>query len=151
VAAIKGSHGSRSEARPSESGFIWPLNDVSRITSAFGMRTGQLHVGIDLPAYKGTPIVAAMDGCVEYAHYEPRYGKLICIGHRDNFNTRYSHNSEIFVKKGDFIGYVASTGHSTGNHLHFEIRFKDIPLNPIDFLPENSDLSLPHRFIRNWK
>ncbi|HOO70379.1 MAG TPA: M23 family metallopeptidase [Spirochaetota bacterium] len=157
VHEIENSHNGRSESLCGESGFIWPLNNVERVSSAFGMRNGSLHGAIDLPANKGTPIVAARDGRVVYAQYDPGYGKLICLEHRDYYFTKYSHNSEVFVKKGDFvkkgqiIGLVGSTGHSTGNHLHFEIRFKDIPLNPMDFLPDDKDLSCPHGFIRNWK
>lgn len=157
IASLEQAPGAKTESMSSESGFIWPIQTVDRVSSAFGMRNGQLHGAIDLPATKGTPILAAMDGRVLYAQYDRSYGKIITLEHRDNYYTRYSHNSEVFVKKGDcvrkgqIIGYVGSTGHSTGNHLHFEIRFKDIPLNPMDFLPENNNLPQPHGINRNWK
>jgi len=158
ISQIEESGKQRKLAQSSEQGFIFPIEGINRITSAFGMRNGELHVGVDFPSIKGTPIVAARDGRVVLAQYFGGYGKLICLEHRDNFFTRYSHNSEIFVKQGDLvckgqiIGLVGSTGNSTGNHLHFEIRYKDIPLNPLDFLPENNNLQMPQSFtVRNWK
>lgn len=158
VAELKKTGKARTELQSNNDEFIWPVENILRITSAFGMRNGELHVGVDLPSYKGTPIVAARDGRVVLSKYIEGYGKLICIEHRNHFYTRYSHNSELFVRYGDYvrkgqiIGLVGSTGNSTGNHLHFEIRYNDIPLNPLDFLPENSDIIIPHRFLRrNWK
>lgn len=136
--------------------FIWPLGVVDKITSSFGMRLGQLHTGIDLPANMGTPVIASKDGRVVFSGYAGGHGNSIFIEHRDNYFTRYSHNSVLFVKKGDYvkkgqiIGLIGSTGNSTGNHLHFEIRFDDIPLNPLDFLPEKEHLMNSHQ-LRNWK
>lgn len=121
--------------------FLWPILKVERITSAFGIRFGQLHEGIDLPSQRGTPIYSTMDGKVLFSGYTSGHGKSIYIEHRGNFFSRYSHNSVNFVKRGDYvkkgqiIGYVGSTGNSTGNHLHFELRYNDIPMNPLDFLP----------------
>ena len=123
--------------------FIWPLVDVNRISSAFGMRNGRLHTGVDLPAPRGTPILAVKDGMVSYSGYAAGHGNTVVIQHRDSYYTRYSHNSVLLVKNGDYvkkgqiIAMVGSTGNSTGNHLHFEIRYNDIPLDPLDFLPED--------------
>jgi len=120
---------------------IWPIKSINKISSSFGIRWGQLHTGIDLPAHRGTPVVAVMDGKIISASYVSGHGKSINIEHRNNYYTRYSHNSIMlvqsgdYVKKGQVIAFVGSTGNSTGNHLHFEIRYNDIPLNPLDFLP----------------
>ncbi len=106
--------------------------------------------------YKSTNvIVAVMDGRVLSTRYDGGFGRTICMEHRDNFFTRYAHCDVILVKDGDFIrkgqliGLVGSTGTSTGNHLHFEIRYNDIPLNPLDFLPYKENLRHMHKF-RNW-
>lgn len=134
----------RKVVKSSENKFIWPLGEVYKITSSFGVRLGELHTGIDLPANRGTPIIAAMDGRVLFSGYAGGHGNSIYIEHRDNYFTRYSHNSVLLVGKGDYvkkgqvIAFVGSTGNSTGNHLHFEIRYDDIPLNPLDFLPEKA-------------
>lgn len=140
----------------SEDEFIWPVGNVIRITSVLGLRNGKFHPGLDIPAPRGKPIVASMEGFVIYSDYAMGYGKTIVLEHRSNFITRYSHNSVNLVKKGDFvekgqiIGLIGSTGHSTGNHLHFEIRCKRIPLDPLDFLPKNSNLHIVHT-LKNWK
>ncbi|MBP7738072.1 MAG: M23 family metallopeptidase [Spirochaetes bacterium] len=139
-----------------KSDFIWPLTQVEIISSTFGIRNGRLHTGTDMPATNGTPIVAVMDGRVLAARYEGGFGKTVTMEHRDNFITKYAHCAEMFVKAGDVIkkgqviGMVGSTGISTGNHLHFEIRYNDIPLNPLDFLPYKQNLTQLH-LLRNWK
>jgi len=126
--------------------FIWPLVRERKITSSFGMRKGHLHTGMDISAGIGEPVIAAMDGRVVSACYSGGHGKSIYLEHRGNYFTRYSHNSVILVrknemvKKGQVIGLVGSTGNSTGNHLHFEIRYRHVPLNPVDFLPEPDDV-----------
>lgn len=146
----------RSFIEGTDNDFIWPLGYVDIISSPFGMRCGQLHTGADMPAPKGTAIIAAMDGRVVFSGYIGGHGKSIYLEHRDYFFTRYSHTSEILVKDGDLvkkgqvIGLVGSSGRSTGNHLHFEIRYKDIPLNPLDFLPFNKFLKNAH-FLKSWK
>ncbi len=127
--------------------FIWPIEGVDRITSAFGMRWGGFHNGVDLPKRKWTPVIASMDGMVIESGYIGGYGNSISIQCRSNIFTRYSHNSVLLVKKGDLvrkgqvIAFVGSTGNSTGNHLHFEIRYKNIPLNPLDFLPKKENIT----------
>ncbi len=144
---IKEKENSRLSVVSEPSDFIWPLVKFERISSKFGNRWGQLHTGIDLPAQKGVPVVAAMDGRVVQSTFAGGHGKSIYIEHRNNFYTRYSHNSVLLVKKGDFvkkgqiIGLVGTTGNSTGNHLHFEIRYKDIPLDPLDFMPTKTEIN----------
>ncbi len=124
--------------------FIWPIGDPEKITSGLGRRWGRFHPGVDIPAPKGTLVRAAMEGKVIYAGYCGNYGNTITLEHRDNYITRYAHNSVLLVKAGDYvqkgqvIALVGSTGRSTGNHLHFEIRCADIPLNPLDILPEKN-------------
>lgn len=142
------------EAEPDQ--FIWPIDEVNRITSVLGIRWGKFHPGLDIPACRGVPIRASMEGRVNYSAYKKAYGKLIEIEHRNGYLTRYSHNSVNLVRKGDFvkkgqiIGYVGSTGRSTGPHVHFEIRSNYIPLDPLDFLPEKKELKMVHR-LKNWK
>jgi len=139
-----------------KSDFIWPLSNVSSISSTFGQRNGRFHTGTDMPATKGTPIVAVMDGRIITTCYDSGLGYNIYLEHRDNFFTRYAHCSKFLVKSGDYvkkgqiIGLVGSSGVSTGNHLHFEIRYNDIPLNPLDFLPYKQNLVQTH-MLRNWK
>ena len=137
-----------------EEDFIWPIDGGGRIdiSSQFGERNNR-HEGIDIPIAKGTLIVASQDGRVVRCAFDGGHGNSILIAHRNNFYTRYSHNSEILVKTGDevkkgqIIAFSGSTGNSTGPHLHFEIRFNDIPLNPLDFLPTDDNIVI----IKNKK
>ncbi len=121
--------------------FMWPIADFDRISSSFGRRWSSFHEGIDIPAGRGIPILASCGGRVTYAGYSGNLGYNVVIEHRDNMFTKYCHASELLVKDGDIvkqgqvIAYVGSSGNSTGNHLHFEVRFGDFPLNPLDFLP----------------
>lgn len=113
---------------------------LGTITSNFGMRWGKQHKGIDIGAAMGAPIYAAWDGRVIAAHYEDGYGNVIKIQHSNGIETVYGHCSYIgvgdgqYVKKGEKIGQVGSTGNSTGPHLHFEVRLNGQPENPIKYL-----------------
>jgi hypothetical protein len=137
--------------------FIWPLSNVSIVTSVFGLRWGEIHPGLDMPVPRGTIVRAAKDGRVVISGYGGGYGKEVVIEHRNSYITRYAHNSAIFVKvgdcvrKGQAIALVGSSGRSTGPHLHFEIRLNDIPLDPLDFLPENSSLQVSEKRLKNWR
>ena len=118
--------------------FQWPLPQSYTITSLFGYRedpfTGEIayHGGTDIAAPGGTPILAAADGTVSIANgtdsWGGSYGYHVKIKHTDSFETLYAHCSSICVtkgqevKQGEVIGYVGTTGNSTGNHLHFEVR-----------------------------
>jgi murein DD-endopeptidase MepM/ murein hydrolase activator NlpD len=139
-----------------EEEFIWPIEDIFKISSVLGFRYGKFHPGLDIPAYAEKPVLAAMEGLVILSGYTDGYGRTIIIEHKNNFITRYAHNYANFVKKGDFvkkgqiIGLSGSTGNSTGNHLHFEVRCKDIPMDPLDFLPQKNDLQIIHT-LKNWK
>lgn len=121
------------------------------ITSPFGWRINpilkkrEFHPGIDLRAKIGTPVYATADGLVEYAgfHKTSGYGRLIIINHNFGFKTIFGHLSKIkvhqgdFVKKGDIIGYTGNSGLSNGPHLHYEIRYLGMVLNPKYFLTWN--------------
>jgi murein DD-endopeptidase MepM/ murein hydrolase activator NlpD len=122
--------------------FIWPI-DKGVITSKFGIRGRRRHDGIDIAAPVDTPIKSAAKGKVLYAGDQQRgYGNLIIIRHAGDMITVYAHNSENLVKEGEQveqgqrIGKVGSTGRSTGPHLHFEIRKRTKPRNPLFFLPK---------------
>jgi murein DD-endopeptidase MepM/ murein hydrolase activator NlpD len=123
----------------SPSGFIWPLQGV--LTSGFGPRWGRMHTGIDIAAPAGTPIHAAKGGEVIYAGWLNGYGNTVIIDHGDGVATLYGHQSRLGssegqqLNQGDVLGFVGSTGHSTGNHCHFEIRIDTKPVNPRPYLP----------------
>lgn len=107
---------------------VKPVSGV--ITSRFGGRWGRQHTGLDIGAPKGTKIKAAASGTVIFSGYSGSYGNVVKISHGSGIQTYYAHCSKLYVKKGekvsagDVIAAVGSTGRSTGNHLHFEIRKK---------------------------
>lgn len=118
---------------------IWPVNGT--ITGSFGeQRPGHIHAGIDIAAPGGTPIRAADSGRVALAGWTGGYGQYTCIQHTASLSTCYGHQSRIgvssgqSVRQGQVIGAVGSTGHSTGNHLHFEVRISGNPVNPMGYL-----------------
>ena len=116
--------------------------DGARLSSGFGMRKHPIlgynvkHRGVDFAAPKGTPIYAAGDGIIEKKGWNGAYGKYIRIRHANNFKTAYAHLSKFNktpggrVKQRQIIGYVVSTGRSTGPHLHFEILKNNTRINP---------------------
>lgn len=112
--------------------YLWPLAGYTRVSSPFGYRIcpfhGQeLHGGCDVPAPAGTPIRAAKSGVVVISTYGSSYGNYVVIAHGDGSRTMYAHQSQRAVSAGETvsqgqtIGYVGTTGSSTGNHLHFEL------------------------------
>jgi murein DD-endopeptidase MepM/ murein hydrolase activator NlpD len=123
-----------------------PLAEQFETTSSFGLRsdpfTGQsaLHSGIDFRAPTGTPVRAGANGTVTEAQTMGGYGRMVELSHGAGLSTRYAHLSQIAVeagqkiRKGDVIGYVGSTGRSTGPHLHYETRIDDAPVDPARFL-----------------
>jgi len=134
-----GSSGSSAggDSTPSSSGFIWPVSGT--LTSGFGPRWGRMHEGIDIAAPAGTPIHAAAAGRVIIAGYMGGYGNLTVIDHGGGITTAYAHQSAIWVSggsvaQGQSIGAVGTTGSSTGNHLHFEVRINGSPVNPLSYL-----------------
>jgi murein DD-endopeptidase MepM/ murein hydrolase activator NlpD len=121
-----------------------PVNGA-RLSSGFGVRrhpvTGfsAMHRGIDFAVPKGTPILAAGSGVIESSGWNGNYGKYIRIRHDSTYKTAYAHMSRIasravvgrYVEQGDVIGFVGSTGRSTGPHLHYEIMVNNRQLNPL--------------------
>lgn len=115
-------------------------------SSNFGWRidpfTGKnaMHEGVDYMVQAGTPIYASAGGVVVYADYHPQYGNMVEIDHGNDIITRYAHASKLLtkvgavVRRGQEIAKVGSTGRSTGNHLHFEVRYKGLAQSPIRFL-----------------
>lgn len=119
--------------------FIWPVK--GKVISDFGSREQKRHLGIDIKAPTGTSIVAARAGKVIYSGATlPGYGNVIIIEHDRDFSTVYAHNALNLVKedtkvqRGQIIGYVGTTGHSTIPHLHFEIRRRGRAEDPLVYL-----------------
>jgi murein DD-endopeptidase MepM/ murein hydrolase activator NlpD len=115
------------------------------ISSDYGARWGKMHKGIDIAADVGEPVYAVADGDVIYAGDGLRgYGNVIIIQHGQHLSSLYAHNSELKVKQGDHVGQgtlialMGSTGHSTGPHVHFELRQGDVAVNPRTLLPAAS-------------
>ncbi len=140
---------------PSESGYLWPLpSNYNVITSFAGGRvhpvTGKYgnHAGVDISAPGGTKIYAAMSGVVIHAAKGTgsswSYGNYVIVAHSNGTNTLYAHMSRIgcskgqTVKQGDVIGYVGSTGRSTGNHLHFEVRQGSTRKDPLNYFKDKA-------------
>ncbi len=123
-----------------------PVSSNRAMSSGFGMRVHPVlgglraHKGIDLPATTGTPIHASADGVVGKADWFGGYGLFVELEHGSGMETRYGHMSRIAVaegqrvRKGDVIGYVGSTGRSTGSHLHYEVRIGGEAVNPIPYM-----------------
>ena len=130
---------------PSESGFLWPLPGRYNLASLYGSRkhpvTGKAnnHTGIDVPAPSGTPIQACKSGVVTTSTYNNSYGNYVVVSHSDGTSTLYAHMSRRnaskgqTVSQGQVIGYVGTTGSSTGNHLHLEIRVNGSRRDPINY------------------
>lgn len=124
---------------------ILPIANFT-LSSSFGVRSdpfagsAAMHAGIDLASRSGTPIYATADGVVNRAEWFGGYGNMVEIDHGKGIATRYGHMSRIAaregsrIKRGDLIGYVGSTGRSTGNHLHYEVRIDGRAVNPMPFL-----------------
>ncbi len=116
--------------------------DSTRVTSKFGMRRhpllgySRMHKGIDFGAPYGAPIMAATDGVVSFAGWHGGHGRYVMVRHNGNLTTAYAHMSRMLVKKGarvsagQVIGYVGSTGLSTGPHLHYEVYRNGVAINP---------------------
>ena len=139
----------------SESGFLWPLApSLNVLTSFFGSRpdpfTGKPdnHTGIDIPAARGTAIYAAKSGVVTTSVMGSgsswSYGNYVVISHSDGTSTLYAHMSSRAVSKGDVVnqgdvvGYVGTTGRSTGNHLHFEVRVNGSRVDPLNYFTDKT-------------
>lgn len=119
-------------------GFQWPVSGP--VTSPFGWRWGRMHEGIDIAVPSGTPVHAAAAGTVIYAGWMGGYGNLVAIDHGGGISTAYGHNTSVtvavgqHVDQGAVIAYSGSTGHSTGPHVHFEVRVGGSPRDPLGYL-----------------
>ncbi len=123
---------------------LWPVE--GQITASFGERIdpfngeGAFHSGVDISAGVGSPVIAPADGAVTFADFLGGYGRAIMIDHGHGITTRYGHLSSFavaagqYIHRGDTIGYVGSSGRSTGPHLHYEVRINDAPVNPYKYL-----------------
>ncbi|MBE6895083.1 MAG: hypothetical protein E7483_05745 [Ruminococcaceae bacterium] len=125
--------------------WMWPVPGYTSISSGYGYRNifgyREFHTGIDIPAGYGTPIKASNSGVVTVASYQSTgYGNRVIVDHGGGYKTLYAHCSSLAIKvgdyvaKGDTIAYVGSTGLSTGNHLHFEIRINDQYTDPTPYV-----------------
>ena len=123
--------------------FSWPLAGYGygSITQYFGgMFSGSPHGGVDIGVPYGTPIYAAESGQVISAEYHWSWGNNVLIWHNGTYSTRYAHCSSLavsageYVEKGQIVGYVGSTGQSTGNHLHFEVYQNGTRVDPLNFV-----------------
>ncbi len=123
---------------PSAAGFIWPVNGA--VVSGYGIRWGRMHEGIDITAPSGTPIWAAAAGTVIHVGWYGGYGNLVVLDHGNGLATAYAHTSAILVGVGQSVGQgetialVGSTGHSSGPHLHFEVRVNGSAVDPLLYL-----------------
>ena len=136
AALVQGFAGS---ARPSHASLGSARSAVSMAT---GNPIGAIleKMGIDIPGPVGTPIYATADGVVSRAGWANGYGNLVQITHGSGMETRYGHMSKLlvspnsYVKRGQIIGLMGSTGRSTGSHLHYEVRVDGAAINPIPFV-----------------
>ncbi|MGQ9618553.1 MAG: M23 family metallopeptidase [Candidatus Aminicenantia bacterium] len=129
---------------------IWPTRGY--LSGFFGNRrdpfTGKVdfHPGLDIATQLGNKVHSSANGIVIVAEYRKGYGNIVIIDHGFGFSTLYAHLSKIVVKEGqkvkrwDVIGYVGTTGKSTGPHLHYEVRRYNQPLNPLDFILEDFNI-----------
>ncbi len=135
---------------------LWPI--TGPITSSFGEREdpvlgngeGEFHPGIDISGALGTPIHATADGVVVSATLENGYGRMVRIDHGHGIETCYGHMSGFAVtagqsvSRGEVIGYIGHSGRTTGNHVHYEVRIRNTPVNPHKYLRSTlADLGNP--------
>lgn len=133
-------------------GLAKPIQSVSRLSSGFGMRFhpilgySRMHAGVDFAASTGTPIYAVTDGVVAFAGRHGGHGNYVKLNHSGGLGTGYAHMSRIAVysgervRRGQVIGYVGSTGLSTGPHLHYEVYRNGVTVNPMSVKFEQTSL-----------
>jgi murein DD-endopeptidase MepM/ murein hydrolase activator NlpD len=125
---------------------IWPLVGTGIVTSGYGPRIDpftmrpMFHPGVDISAFAGTPVRATASGVVKYASFAAGTGNMVQIEHKFGYMSAYCHLQRFAVEEGDvvrrgeIIGYVGNTGRSAGPHLHYEVRIKNVHINPQPFL-----------------
>lgn len=129
----------------------YPLKKVAKVTSPFGIRIHpvwgikRMHYGIDLKVYTGEDILSSAMGVVSFAGVKRGYGYVVIIDHIYGFQTLYAHLSKIYVKVGDIVGkgkIIAAGGNSgvsTGSHLHYEVKYNGLAMDPKNFIEWNKD------------
>jgi len=134
--------------------FVMPV--PGKVLSEFGWRHGRIHAGIDIQLNKGDSVHSAFDGVVRMSRYFSGYGNIVVVRHYNGLETCYAHMSKLIskvndvVKAGDVVGLGGRTGHATCNHLHFEVRYKQEPINPrliVDF--ENQKITTEKLVVSN--
>lgn len=151
-AGSTGSSGGGSDRDPdysgggSDSGWLFPVGGYAPVTSPYGYRwhptngNYSFHTGVDLGAGYGTPVYASRSGTVTEAAYGEIYGNYVTINHEDGYSTLYGHmeystvSAGQWVSQGEVIGYVGSTGWSTGAHLHFTVYYYGSHVNPMEYI-----------------
>ncbi len=119
--------------------FIWPAKGT--ISSGFGLRHGRMHDGIDITRDGNREIRSAASGTIVFAGNKKGYGRTIIVSHGNGLTTLYAHNAKLFIKKGNrvkrgvIIAKMGTSGKSKGIHLHFEVRLRNKPQNPLRYLP----------------
>ncbi|MFU8851652.1 M23 family metallopeptidase [Micromonospora sp. SL1-18] len=139
----RASRDSRADSKAATEQDVWllPLHSYD-FNTAYGMRWGKLHTGIDLVAPEGTPYLAIHDGTVTKAGWFGGYGYAVIVQHPDGSEAIYGHSSEINVqegqqvKAGDQLGLVGNTGHSYGSQLHLEVHVNGQPVDPVPWLKD---------------
>ena len=143
---VPSNSGNSGSAASSTGGFLYPLPYAVSITDAYGYRIHPLsgkykwHNGVDFAAGSGTAIYATQSGTVTSACYNEAYGNMVTINHANGYSSLYGHMTNYIVSVGDYvtqgqtIGYVGSTGWSTGPHLHFTIYYNGSDVNPMNYV-----------------
>lgn len=129
------------------SGMVWPLEVERRsaVVSGYGERQRRHHDGVDIPAPRGRPIHAAAAGRVVFSGWKRGYGNTVVVDHGEGVTTLYAHAAERWVEaghrvtRGEPIAAVGATGNASGNHLHFEIAWAGVAVDPVPLLPRLSD------------
>ncbi len=121
-----------------------PLDIGIRVTSVFGKRWRRMHQGYDLDLESGDNVNTVFEGMVRYARYNKSYGNLVIVRHPNGLETYYAHLSALkvepgqYVQAGELLGLGGNTGRSFGSHLHFEIRFQGVAINPAEIIDFNT-------------
>lgn len=139
ILGIFRSRGSVWTGGESRLGFVWPFR--GNITSGYGRRWGRQHTGVDIDCRTGDTIVASKEGRVIASEWGGGYGNMVIVDHGGGYATLYAHLSRRYVAEGsrvsqrESLGACGTTGNSTGDHLHFEVRVGGEPRNPMNYLP----------------